>query len=167
MNKKPSPQMICQVKGRCPIIDGNPCHWQAPHEHNAACDIGHNTSDCLICVPYVEPSHPEPMPLIELRKKFAEITGRCEGLDSWCDTCADNEICHDKDVLNALEDAAMAWHNAEVQQVRKAFAEEIQKYIDENNIYQVIFGHYEDLYKWVPLQTKRINITEVLDERDK
>ncbi len=38
---------------------------------------------------------------------------------------------------------------------------EVQEWIDNNNVYQVEFGHYEDGYKWVPLKTKRINLREV------
>jgi len=53
MDKK---MMICKIKGACPIMDGNPCFWQKPHEHNKACDIGHNTPKCETCIPYVEPS---------------------------------------------------------------------------------------------------------------
>ena len=68
----------------------------------------------------------------------------------------------DKGLAEILE--AVEAHD---QQVRKDLIEALQKYIDANNIYQVIFKHYEDLYKWVPLQTKRINITEVLDEQNK
>ena len=40
----------------------------------------------------------------------------------------------------------------------------IQKYINENNIYQVEFGHYEPplMMKWIPLKTNRINLEEVI-----
>ena len=40
----------------------------------------------------------------------------------------------------------------------------IQKYIDENNIYQVEFGHYELPLnaKWIPLKTHRVNLKEAL-----
>lgn len=42
---------------------------------------------------------------------------------------------------------------------------DVQKYIDDNSIYQVEFEHYEDLYKWVPLKTKRIDLKEVFGGR--
>ena len=37
----------------------------------------------------------------------------------------------------------------------------LQDYIDNNNIYQVEFGHYEAIV-WIPLKTKRVNILEVM-----
>lgn len=50
------------------------------------------------------------------------------------------------------------------QKIRQDERHKIQKYIDENNIYQVEFGHYEaPLYmKWIPLKTHRINLEEIL-----
>lgn len=47
---------------------------------------------------------------------------------------------------------------------RKELVEWIQKYIDENNIYQVEFGHYEPPLntKWIPLKTYRVNLKEAL-----
>jgi len=49
-------------------------------------------------------------------------------------------------------------------EIRLDERQRIQKYIDENNIYQVIFGHYEAPLgmRWIPLETKRINIVEAL-----
>ena len=47
-------------------------------------------------------------------------------------------------------------------EIRLEERQKMQKYIDENNIYQVEFGHYDYSDKWVPLRTKRINILEVL-----
>ena len=43
--------------------------------------------------------------------------------------------------------------------------QKIQKYIDENNIYQVDFGHYEQPLgiKWIPLKTKRVILKEVIE----
>jgi len=35
----------------------------------------------------------------------------------------------------------------------------IQNYIDKNNIYKVIFGHYEGI-NWVPLRTEKVNLLE-------
>ena len=47
-------------------------------------------------------------------------------------------------------------------EIRRDEMERVQKWIDENNVYQVEFGHYEDLgTKWIPLKTRRINIKEV------
>jgi len=44
-----------------------------------------------------------------------------------------------------------------------ALIEKIQNYIDDNNIYQVVFGHYDESgSNWVSLKTNRINIVEVL-----
>jgi len=45
----------------------------------------------------------------------------------------------------------------------------IQKFIDDNNIYQVEFGHYDYLgdnpyYWWIPLKTHRIKIEEVIEK---
>jgi len=48
------------------------------------------------------------------------------------------------------------------EEIRLDERQKIQKYIDENNIYQVEFGHYESPLgiKWIPLKTKRINLEE-------
>jgi len=48
-------------------------------------------------------------------------------------------------------------------EIRLDERQRIQKYIDENNIYQVEFGHYEPplMMKWIPLKTNRINLEEV------
>ena len=50
------------------------------------------------------------------------------------------------------------------EEIRLDEKQRIQKFIDENNIYQVEFGHYELplMMKWIPLKTHRINIMEVL-----
>ena len=57
--------------------------------------------------------------------------------------------------------------NAEVRtrgQLRQ-IVEIIQKYIDENHIYGVDFGHYDDLGQWTPLTTRRIDLLkEVFNE---
>jgi len=54
------------------------------------------------------------------------------------------------------------------EEIRLGERQKIQKYIDENNIYQVEFEHYDYSEKaygqWVPLKTKRVNIVEVLNE---
>lgn len=54
------------------------------------------------------------------------------------------------------------WLTAQDTKSVKARDEEIQTFIDENNIYQVEFGHYEVPLKtkWVPLKTHRVNIVE-------
>ncbi len=45
--------------------------------------------------------------------------------------------------------------------------ERIQRYIDENHIYRVEFGHYDTLGQWTPLKTRRINLLEeVFSEND-
>jgi hypothetical protein len=44
----------------------------------------------------------------------------------------------------------------------KWWSEKIQKYIGTNNVYQVEFGHYENLIQWVPMRIKRVNISEIL-----
>jgi len=48
------------------------------------------------------------------------------------------------------------------EEIRLDERQKIQKYIDENNIYQVEFEHYEPplLMKWIPLKTHRISIEE-------
>lgn len=38
----------------------------------------------------------------------------------------------------------------------------IEEYCKDNDIYQVEFGHYEEIW-WVPLKTKRVNLVEVLE----
>ena len=50
-------------------------------------------------------------------------------------------------------------------EIRLDERQKIQKYIDENNIYQVEFGHYEPplMMKWIPLKTKRINLEEEIN----
>lgn len=50
--------------------------------------------------------------------------------------------------------------------VRNKVLKEVQEYIDNNNIYQVEFGHYEPPlgYKWIPLTTHRINLEEALND---
>jgi len=50
------------------------------------------------------------------------------------------------------------------EEIRLDERQKIQKYIDENNVYQVEFGHYEPplMMKWIPLKTNRINILETL-----
>ena len=50
-------------------------------------------------------------------------------------------------------------------EIRLDERQKIQKYIDENNIYKVEFGHYELPLgmKWIPLKTKRINLEEELN----
>ena len=42
---------------------------------------------------------------------------------------------------------------------------DVQGWIDANNVYRVEFGHYEPplMMKWIPLQTHRINLEEVLN----
>jgi hypothetical protein len=61
--------------------------------------------------------------------------------------------------------ACNSYDPAHDQQVRQAavkeFAEKVQKYIDDNNVYQVVFEHYEGI-KWIPIQTKKVNIKEAL-----
>ena len=79
----------------------------------------------------------------------ADVDSSCGGCDAPENEC---EKCPDREYIDTP---------AHDQQVRKDLIEEIQKYIDANNIYQVIFGHYEDLYKWVPLQTKKINLEDI------
>jgi len=53
---------------------------------------------------------------------------------------------------------------AQVEQAEREKRERIQKYIDENSIYKVEFGHYEPPLgmKWIPLKTHRIDIKEAL-----
>lgn len=48
------------------------------------------------------------------------------------------------------------------EEIRLDERQKVQKYINENNIYQVEFGHYEPPLKtrWIPLKTHRINIEE-------
>jgi hypothetical protein len=73
------------------------------------------------------------------------------------------KVKHDDMTDDECINAILSAHNAELDRI----AEGIEKYIDENSIYQVIFEHYEGI-KWIPLQTKRINISEVfLDEQNK
>lgn len=47
-------------------------------------------------------------------------------------------------------------------EIRLDERQKIQKSIDENNIFRVEFGHYEQPLgtKWIPLKTHRINIME-------
>ena len=49
------------------------------------------------------------------------------------------------------------------EEIRADERQKMQKYIDENNIYQVEFGHYEPplMMKWIPLKTKRIKLEEM------
>lgn len=51
-------------------------------------------------------------------------------------------------------------------EIRLDERQEIQKYIDENNVYLVEFGHYDPPLnmKWIPLKTHRINLEEVFDD---
>ena len=51
------------------------------------------------------------------------------------------------------------------EEIRLDERQKIQRYIDESNIYQVEFGHYEPPLgmKWTPLKTHRINILEDLE----
>ena len=50
------------------------------------------------------------------------------------------------------------------EEIRIEERQKVQKYIDENNIYQVEFGHYEPPLgmKWIPLKTYRVNLQGVL-----
>ena len=53
------------------------------------------------------------------------------------------------------------------QEIRLDERQKIQRYIDENNIYQVEFAHYDysgdnPYYWWIPLKTYRINLEEVM-----
>ena len=41
---------------------------------------------------------------------------------------------------------------------------EVQQYINTHDIYYVLFEHYDEKRAWVPLQTRRINIAEALNE---
>ena len=52
------------------------------------------------------------------------------------------------------------------EEIRLDERQKLQKYIDENGIYRVEFGHYDYTnpnphYWWIPLKTHRINILEV------
>ena len=51
-------------------------------------------------------------------------------------------------------------------EIRLDERQKIQRYIDENNIYQVEFGHYEPplMMKWIVLKTHRINLEEVFND---
>ena len=52
------------------------------------------------------------------------------------------------------------------EEIRLDERRKIQKYIDENNVYQVEFGHYEPPLnmKWIVLKTHRINLEEVFND---
>jgi len=70
--------------------------------------------------------------------------------------------------LRAAQDAKTAEYYEEViipqkiKEAEKKLIEEIQTWVEANSIYQVEFGHYDDLsINWIPLKTKRINIMEV------
>ena len=40
----------------------------------------------------------------------------------------------------------------------------IQRWIDTNDVYKVIWEHYDDCGNWIPLRTERINITGGKDD---
>ncbi len=47
-------------------------------------------------------------------------------------------------------------------QLTEAIIEAVQKYINKNSIYQVELGHYEGLYTWVPIKTKKVNLRRAM-----
>ncbi len=53
------------------------------------------------------------------------------------------------------------------EETRLKVLQEVQDYVDANNVYKVTFGHYDYSEKaygvWVPIQTERINILEALN----
>jgi len=51
-----------------------------------------------------------------------------------------------------------------MEKTRPQVLRQVQEYINTHDIYQVIWEHYDSSGAWVPLKTKRINITEVLNE---
>jgi len=46
--------------------------------------------------------------------------------------------------------------------VEKALLARVQRYIDDNSVFRVEFGHYEGI-KWISLKTHRINIGEAFN----
>ena len=46
--------------------------------------------------------------------------------------------------------------------VRAKILHEVQQYVNTHDVYQVVFEHYDEQGRWIPLQTRRINIEEAL-----
>ncbi len=54
---------------------------------------------------------------------------------------------------------------AEVEQIRLDERRRIQDWIDKNDVYKVVLGHYKPPLgmKWIPIQTKQINLMEDME----